>query len=94
MAALLTHEQALVGGDSKKTYLGGFSEGAQLTSYIQLAKLNYAVIDPSQEKWGGKKGRKVDTPLSPVPASTQTATHPHARWSVRAQLAVSAANER
>jgi predicted esterase len=43
VAALLTHEQALVGGDSKKTYLGGFSEGAQLTSYIQLAKLNYAL---------------------------------------------------
>lgn len=43
VATLLEHEKALVGGDSSNMYLAGFSEGAQLTSYMQLAKLDYAL---------------------------------------------------
>ena len=41
--ALIEHEKALIGGDSKKVFLAGFSQGGQLTSYMQLVKLTYAL---------------------------------------------------
>jgi predicted esterase len=37
------HEKKLVGNDGKKVFLGGFSQGAQLTSYMQIAKLDFAL---------------------------------------------------
>jgi predicted esterase len=40
---LLAHERALVGGDASKVFLAGFSEGAQMTGYVQLAQLDYAL---------------------------------------------------
>jgi predicted esterase len=43
VAALIEHEKKLVGGDPKNVFLAGFSEGAQLTAYMQLAKLDYAL---------------------------------------------------
>ena len=43
VAALIEHEKGLVGGDASKVYLAGFSEGAQLTGYMQLAQLDYAL---------------------------------------------------
>ena len=41
--ALVEHEATLLGGDHKQVYLVGFSEGAQLTGYMQLAQLKYAL---------------------------------------------------
>ena len=41
--ALIEHEATLLGGDHKQVYLVGFSEGAQLTGYMQLAQLKYAL---------------------------------------------------
>ena len=41
VAALLESEMGILGGDNSKLYLAGFSEGAQLTGYTQIAKLNY-----------------------------------------------------
>lgn len=43
VAALIEHEKGLVGGDATKVYLAGFSEGAQLTAYMQLAELDFAL---------------------------------------------------
>lgn len=43
VAELIEHEKSLLGGDSSKVYLAGFSEGAQMTGYVQLAKLDYAL---------------------------------------------------
>jgi len=43
VATLIEHEKGLVGGDASKVYLAGFSEGAQLTGYMQLAKLDFAL---------------------------------------------------
>jgi predicted esterase len=43
ISALIQHERTLVHGDASKVYLGGFSQGAQLTSYMQIAKLNFAL---------------------------------------------------
>lgn len=43
VAALIEHEKALVGGEGSKVFLAGFSEGAQLTGYMQLAKLSFAL---------------------------------------------------
>jgi len=43
VAQLIDHEKGLVGGDGSKVYLAGFSEGAQLTSYMQIAKLDFAL---------------------------------------------------
>jgi pimeloyl-ACP methyl ester carboxylesterase len=43
VATLIDHEKSLVGGDASKVYLAGFSEGAQLTGYMQLAKLDFAL---------------------------------------------------
>lgn len=43
VAALIEHEAALVGGDHSKVFLAGFSEGAQLTGYVQLATLRVAL---------------------------------------------------
>jgi len=43
VAALIGHEMANVGNDSSKVYLAGFSEGAQLTAYMQIAKLDFAL---------------------------------------------------
>ena len=34
---------ASIAGNTSKVFLAGFSEGAQLTSYIQIAKLNFAL---------------------------------------------------
>ena len=39
----IEHEKQLVGGDATKVYLAGFSEGAQLTAFMQIAKLDYAL---------------------------------------------------
>jgi len=41
VAALIEHEKSFVGNDPSKVYLAGFSEGAQLTGYMQLAELDY-----------------------------------------------------
>lgn len=41
VAALIQHELKLVGGNTSKIYLGGFSQGAQMTAYMQIAKLNF-----------------------------------------------------
>jgi len=43
VATLIEHEKNLVGGAGSKVYLAGFSEGAQLTGYMQLAKLDFAL---------------------------------------------------
>ena len=43
VAALIDHERSLVGGNGKKVFLTGFSQGGQLTSYMQLVKLTYAL---------------------------------------------------
>eukprot|EP00966_Prymnesium_polylepis_P118288 2734937-Prymnesium_polylepis.1 len=43
VATLIEREKALVGGDGSKVYLAGFSEGAQLTGYMQIAKLDFAL---------------------------------------------------
>jgi len=43
VATLIDHEKALIGGDNSKVYLAGFSQGAQLTGYIQLAHLQFAL---------------------------------------------------
>ena len=43
VAQLIEHEKQLVGGDASNVFLAGFSEGAQMTSYVQLAKLDYAL---------------------------------------------------
>lgn len=43
VAALIEREKALVGGSNSKVYLAGFSQGAQLTGYLQLAKLDFAL---------------------------------------------------
>merc|ERR1712000_239862 len=43
VATLIEHEKSLVGGDASKVFLAGFSEGAQLTGYMQLAKLDFAL---------------------------------------------------
>lgn len=41
--SLIEHERALVGGDASKVFLVGFSQGAQMTSYMQIANLNYSL---------------------------------------------------
>lgn len=45
IAALLEKERqaAQIGGNAKQIFLAGFSEGAQMTSYMQIAKLEYAL---------------------------------------------------
>ncbi len=44
VAALIEHEKALLASrDAASIYLAGFSQGGQLTSYMQLAKLTYAL---------------------------------------------------
>lgn len=43
VAQLIEHEKSLVGSDASKVFLAGFSEGAQLTGYVQLAQLEYAL---------------------------------------------------
>ena len=42
---LIQHEMSLlsIGNDPSKVYLAGFSEGAQLTAYMQIAKLTFAL---------------------------------------------------
>lgn len=40
---LVEQEKAAVGGDGKKVFIGGFSQGGQMTTYMQLAKLTYAL---------------------------------------------------
>ena len=43
--SLLEHERAApaIGGDAARVFLAGFSEGAQLTAYMQIANLDYAL---------------------------------------------------
>ena len=43
VAALIQREMHLVGGDSKKVFLAGFSQGAQMSGYVQLAHLRFAL---------------------------------------------------
>lgn len=45
MASLLQteREREAIGNDAKKVFLGGFSQGAQMTSYVQLANIDYAL---------------------------------------------------
>jgi len=43
VAALIDREKGLVGGDGSKVFLAGFSEGAQLTGYMQLCQLTFAL---------------------------------------------------
>ena len=43
VAALLEHERALVGGDASNVFLGGFSQGAQMTGYVALCEIDYAL---------------------------------------------------
>lgn len=43
VAALIEHEKKLVGGKASNVFLGGFSQGSQMTAYMQLAKLDYAL---------------------------------------------------
>ena len=45
VASLIAHERALpaIGGEASNVFLAGFSEGAQLTGYMQIAKLSYAL---------------------------------------------------
>jgi len=43
VSTLIEHEKSLVGAQSSKVYLAGFSEGAQMTGYMQLAKLDFAL---------------------------------------------------
>ena len=42
---LIDHEMSLpaIGNDGKKVFLAGYSEGAQMTGYMQLAKLSFAL---------------------------------------------------
>lgn len=43
VAAIIRHEmeKEQIGNDSSKVFLGGFSQGAQMTSYMQIAKLDF-----------------------------------------------------
>jgi len=43
LASLIEHERGLVGGNGKKVYLAGFSQGGQTTAYMQIAKLDFAL---------------------------------------------------
>jgi predicted esterase len=40
---LIEHEMAVVSNVTSRVYLGGFSQGGQLTAYMQIAKLNFAL---------------------------------------------------
>jgi predicted esterase len=41
IATLIQHELPNIGNVTTKMYVAGFSEGAQLTAYMQIAKLNF-----------------------------------------------------
>lgn len=41
--ALIKHEAKPLNDDYKKVYLGGFSQGAQMTMYTQLAQIDFAL---------------------------------------------------
>jgi len=41
IASLIQHEMPVVGNVTSKVYLAGFSQGAQLTAYMQIAKLDF-----------------------------------------------------
>lgn len=41
--SLIENEKSLIGGDASKVYLAGFSQGGQMTGYMQLSKLTYAL---------------------------------------------------
>ena len=43
VATLIEHEKVYVDGDAKRLYLAGFSEGGQMTAYMQIAKLDFAL---------------------------------------------------
>lgn len=43
VAAVIAHETKLLGGDSSKVFLGGFSQGGQMVTYIQISKLDFAL---------------------------------------------------
>lgn len=40
---LVEHERRLVGGDAANVFLAGFSQGGQMTAYMQIAKLDFAL---------------------------------------------------
>ena len=85
MRALLEHERAAapIGGDAAKVFLAGFSEGAQLTAYMQIANLDYAlggaiVMD------GFPLPPLCDMPGKPSAAAQRNATYfgPDMRWMI------------
>merc|ERR1719266_1512782 len=43
VAAVLKYERKLLGGDSTKVFLAGFSQGAQMTTYVQICNLDFAL---------------------------------------------------
>jgi len=43
IGALVEHERQLLGGEGSKVFLGGFSQGAEMTNYMQLAHLDFAL---------------------------------------------------
>lgn len=43
VAALIEHEKQLIGNDNSKVFLAGFSQGAQMTNFMQLVKLDFAL---------------------------------------------------
>jgi predicted esterase len=43
IATLIDEEKKNVGNVTSKVYLAGFSQGGQLTAYMQIAKLNFAL---------------------------------------------------
>jgi predicted esterase len=74
VAALIEHERNLLGGDAAKVFLAGFSEGAQLTGYMQLAKLEFAL--------GGTivmDGYPIP-PLCDMPGASQAAARANATY--------------
>lgn len=43
IATLIEHEKVYVGGQNKSIYLAGFSQGGQISAYMQIAKLDFAL---------------------------------------------------
>jgi len=43
VAGLIDHEMSVLGDDGSKVYLAGFSQGAQLTGYVQFCELPFAL---------------------------------------------------
>jgi len=43
VAAVIEHEIQLLGGESSKVFLAGFSQGAQMSTYMQIANIDFAL---------------------------------------------------